>query len=428
MPDKCQPIRDEIEGIEKSIELAQEELKTASGAVKAYLILLIKQIQAQLAQKNEDLKDCETSPEPPLKDPRVFGSEITQGLPEYELIAGKDTLARVFVGVPEQVVLSVSAPSTQVAQTKAMHFDLPPFGQSKLDFAILHVIGPRGIDFEVPGQMSTGVFTNLSQSFSEEDNVNFYIDGFQLPHVGTYQFSARFYRGGKLVGTLRLGQRMFHATKDLRILIVVDGGPPGTWVMPTAAWNTLFGALTYVNRNFPVRTGVGPLDGDQTLGLRYAIDPTPFDPDFPGWGPVRQRLNEFNDQQAADGKPDRAEHILTVRTQQPFEGPLGGTGDPGPGGSVAGVTLNVNPPADDVFATLISQEIGHNFLGSQHTPDPDIDAPTAFNLLNRRAITAPRSIMFSFYTGNTNAQSLFLSKDWSNIRQGLLTKDSTGPV
>ena len=344
-------------------------------------------------------------------------------------MAGKDTLARVFIGAREQVVLALSESNSAPYDAVQSLYDVPLFVQSTLDYASLHVTGPDGVDFEVPGQMSTGIFTNLSQRYSEADNVNFYVGGSQVPFVGTYEFTARFYRKGSLVGTLPMGNSVFHDTKDLRILIVVDGGPPGTWVMPTAAWNTLFGALTYVNRNFPIRTGVGSLNGDQTLGLRYAIDPTPFDPGFGAplnWGPAHNRLQEFNDQQAADGRPDRAEHILTVRTQQSFEGPLGGVGEGGPGGEVAGVTLNVNPPADDTFATLISQELGHNF-GAGHTSSPDITAPSAFNLLDRRAVTQPRSIMFGIYSGNTNPQSFFLPEDWSIIRKRLLTKDATGP-
>ena len=87
----------------------QEELKTAAGALKQALIFLIKQTQAEIAEKEGELKECEAVAEPPLSDPKIFGSEITQGLPEYELVAGKDTLARVFVGAKQPVVLPVAA-------------------------------------------------------------------------------------------------------------------------------------------------------------------------------------------------------------------------------------------------------------------------------------------------------------------------------
>ena len=428
MSDPCQSIADQIQHLEQLIDQLHEELKFASGPEKSRLIFELKKTLSLLGQKRKDLEACQQAPhDPPVRDPHIFGMEVTQGLPDYELVAGKDTLARIFVGAPQPEIILASETNTEAGftlgrTTATLHFDLPPLYQSTLDFALLHVEGPGGIDFDVPAQMPTGVFTNLSKSYSEENNVNFYIDGAHLSRVGSYRFSASLYRNGDRIGSVSLGSHRFHPTKDLRLLIVVD-----TWPMPTAAWNTLFEALRYVQRNFPVRAGLGPLDGDQSHGLRYAIDPVPFDPDFPGWGPVRQRIQAFNDQQQAQGKPDRAEHILTVRTQQPGESPLGGVGEAGPGGVVSGVTLNVNPAADDVFATLICQEIGHNFLGSAHTPDPGINAPAAFNMVDRRTITDPRSIMFAFYTQSTNEQALFLPDDWKAIREGLLAKESTGP-
>ena len=150
----------------------------------------------------------------PLRDPRVFASEITQGLPDYELVAGKDTLARVFIGAREQVVLALSESNSAPYDAVQSLYDVPLFVQSTLDYASLHVTGPDGVDFEVPGQMSTGIFTNLSQRYSEADNVNFYVGGSQVPFVGTYEFTARFYRKGSLVGTLPMGNSVFHDTKD----------------------------------------------------------------------------------------------------------------------------------------------------------------------------------------------------------------------
>ena len=430
MADKCEQIRTEIGILESLIDSIDDQLEnTRDPKIGGELRRQRKLFFSALQQRKTDLESCTAEPEtPPLQDPRIFGSEVTQGLSGYELVAGKDTLARVFVGRRPDLVLSVvdTSDSSQYDAARAMHFDLPPFDRapffgSRLDFAALRITGPNGLDIEVAGDLGDGLFSNFTKRFSEDDNVNFYIEGRQLPAAGQYSFDARFYRNGQLVGTHALGRHRFFPTKDLRLLIVVD-----TWPMPTAAWNTLFESLNYVHRNFPVRAGIGPLDGDQTAGLRYLIDPVPFDPDFPGWMPVRQRLDAFNAQQQSNGKSDRAEHILTVRVQQDFEGPLGGVGESGPGGRVSGVTLNVNPPADDVFATLICQEIGHNFLGSAHTPDPSIAEPAAFNLLDREAIGSPRSIMFGSYTGNRNTDSLFLPADWNKIRAGLMDKNATG--
>ncbi|MGB3592958.1 MAG: hypothetical protein WA994_02190 [Ornithinimicrobium sp.] len=56
-----------------------------------------------------------------------------------------------------------------------------------------------------------------------------------------------------------------------------------------------------------------------------------------------------------------------------------------------------------------------------------IDEPSAFNLLDRTGITAPRSIMFGVYTGTPSEDGLFLPPDWKRIREGLLDTGSTGP-
>lgn len=420
MSDQCEQIRDQIRALEQQVDSLQEELKTAAGALKQSLIFLIKQTQAEIAEKEAELNACEAVAHPPLSDPKVFGFEITQGLPEYELVAGKDTLARVFVGAKQPVVLPIAATDFNVKKLslpKGLHFDVPPYGSSRLDFATLHVSGPGGLSFEVPGQMS-GLFTNTSKSFSEEDNVNFYIAGDLLSHVGSYSFMARFYRDGTLVGTNGLGSNRFTDTKDLRLLITVD-----TFPMPVEAWSTVFRALEFLQRNMPVRSGIAPTDSDLSAGLRFYVDPVPFDPDWPAWGSVAQRFTEFNQQQAANSKPDRADKVMTVRTQQTGEGLLGGTAQMP--GKISGVVLNVNPPGDSYFATIVSQEIGHNFnLG--HSQNSLIPAASAFDLLNRKSLSAARNIMFN--PVGSNEVCLFSAQDWSTVRQGLLQLDSTGPA
>ncbi|MBL4576633.1 MAG: hypothetical protein JKY51_11170, partial [Opitutaceae bacterium] len=224
----------------------------------------------------------------------------------YELVAGKNTLVRVFLGydipVLQQAMALTQSPgkienNDSVNEIKSMHFDFPPFdlptiGVSKLDFVSLRIRGPKGIDVEIPGSLGDGKFDQFSKSYSEKDNANFYIDGSQFPVSGNYRFDVQFFRKGLLVGTHKLDNCQFHKTKDLRVLIIVD-----TWAMPVEAWNTLFESLEYVQRNFPIRSKIGPLDGDQTVGLRYKIIPKPFDVDFPGWAPVRTLLNEFNAKQ-----------------------------------------------------------------------------------------------------------------------------------
>lgn len=323
----------------------------------------------------------------------IFGSEINQGIPDYEAVAGKDTLVRLFVGARN-------------ASTPA-----------RLDFASLKVTGPDGSEFTIAGQMSTGEFSNISQSYDETDNVNFYIPGNLLSRVGSYQFKTIFYRDGSSVLNRSLGKKTFNATKDLRLLIVVD-----TWPMPVNAWNTLTKTLKYVSRNFPIRSGIGPMDGDRTLGLRFAIDPVPLDPDWPEWGPVRKKLTAFNNNQATNGRPDRADKIITVRTQQPSEPPLGGVGEMP--GNVSGVTLNLYPPGDSYFASVVCQEIGHN-LGLAHSQNATITAGPAFDLLNRKSRPSPRSIMFNPVVDSD--YTFFRPDDWKAIREGLVRLNSTGP-
>ncbi|WP_372911592.1 hypothetical protein [Salinigranum sp.] len=425
MTKHCDQIRDQIRELEEKAEWLQTLGLTSLG-----LVFLVKQVQAEIAEREAELKECDPQESPALSDPKVFGSEVTQGLPEYELVAGKDTLARVFVGAKQPVVLPLAesestdeygSPSAEsqfggLSFPDGSHFDVPVHGSSQLDFATLTISGPGGLNFEVPGQMSEH-FTNTAKSLSEEDNVNFYIDGDQVARVGSYRLVARFYRDGILVGTNDLGTHRFNDTKDLRLLITVD-----TFPMSVEAWSTVFDALEFLQRNMPVRAGIAPMDSDLSAGLRFYVDPEPFDPDWPAWGPVKQRFTGFNQEQAANGSPDVADKVMTVRTQQTQEGPLGGTAQMP--GDVSGVVLNVNPPGDSYFATIVSQEIGHNFdLG--HAQDPQIPAESAFDLLHRKSLSAARNVMYN--PVGSNEFCLFSAQDWSTLRKGLLQLNSTGP-
>lgn len=427
MRDNYQQIRAEIKLLESEISCIDDKLKIpTSRFIENNLRIERERIHLFLQQHKDSLAESVVANEEPrLTYPAVLGSEVTQGLSDYELVAGKDTLARVYLGnrqlLENPISFSTMSGDGKSDAPKAMHFDLPSLDMNKyfgppLDFAALTINGPNGLEIEIPGELGDGKFSNYWKSYSETDNVNFYIDGSQLPKSGRYTFTARFYRSGQLVGTHELGQHQFHPTKDLRVLIVVN-----TWPMTAAAWSALFTALQYIQAKFPIRAGIGPLDGNQTAGLRYLIDPRPFDSGWPEWIPARARLETFNADQAARGKPDRADFLLIVRTQQDFEGLLGGTG----GGHIAGVVLNVNPPYDDVFATLISQEIGHTFI-NEHTPDPEISAVNAFNMKDRTAIANPVSIMYGTYSDSKNTDSLFLPADWRKIRLGLMEGNSTG--
>jgi hypothetical protein len=413
---ECDSIARDVSRLHQQVVKLRSQIAEAQGPAKRILGSMLRVAESQLAIRKADLEAC-LSERKPLRNPRVLGFEVNQGLPDYELVAGKDTLFRVFLGVPDDVL----APPSIAAAGGPIVINDPVFRTSRLDYASLSVTRPDGVTFEIPADLDDGKITNFTRSYDEDDNANFYAEGAQLNRPGTYEVVAHFYREESLVGIVDLGQHTFHPTKDLRLLIVVD-----TWPMSTAAWNTLFGALRHVQRAFPVRAGIGPLNSDRRRGLRYEIDPIPFDPDFPEWGPLRARFAEFNQSQQALGHPDRAEHILSVRTQQPGEPPRGGVGAAGPGASVAGVVLNVEPSGDRTFATLISQELGHNFLGAAHTPDPEILTAAAFDLVGRRSISRPQSIMYGYYSGTVSEDGLFLPSDWSTIRNGLMDTTSTG--
>jgi len=81
--------------------------------------------------------------------------------------------------------------------------------------------------------------------------------------------------------------------------------------MPAAVWNTLSEVVKHVHRAFPVRAGIGRLNGGLVCGLRYAIDPNPFDPGFLAGVPLRQRFAEFNAAQLAQD-PARAARSYVI--------------------------------------------------------------------------------------------------------------------
>jgi hypothetical protein len=422
-------IRDQIRVLEQKIDGAQQELESAPGPEKENLVALILRSRAEIDQKQTDLKESQAALDPPLTDPRVFGSEITQGLVEYELVAGKDTLARVFLGYQKpRVQLFAAAEIGGVSLPAGFHFDEPWGGVSRLDYASLEVTHiPTGVRFEVPATMS-GEFSTPGRS--EDDNVNFYIDGRSLWRQGDYGFVARFYRDGSLVGTNSLGNRRFLKPAELRLLIKVNRDPP-----TDAAWDTLLRSLEFVQRNLPVRAGVAPMDSDLSAGLRFFIDPVPYDTgwgDAKKWAPAYAALDAFNAQQEQLGLPDRADQLLNWRMQRPGEMVVGGQADGptaegwrGGPGVVSGVQLQVFPPGDDFFASVISQELGHNLIPTggvnAHDPDRALASDTPFDLLNRRSLAEAHSIMFN-PVGTPSELRLFSPDHWSKIRRRLLER------
>ena len=409
-------LRKEIRELETRIDAARTELESVSDSSAEDLTARILSLESAKALKEGDLKLFDGVDEPPLADPRVLGWEATQGLVEYELVAGKDTLVRVFVSSRE-LLLPTAASAFELP--RSFHFSDAYELVSRLDYASLEVIAPNGSRFRVPATMS-GEFT--SASMSEEDNVNFYIAGDQLSRTGTYEFVARFYRDGLLVGTNPLGTRQFLETGDFMLLIKVN-----TYPMSDAGWDAVLMALEFLQRNLPVRAGVAPMDSDVSAGLRYFIDPRPYDPGWPERTNARLAFSFFNLTHGLFGG-DRAHMLMNVREQQPnqpsqpgaAEGPVdGGTGQ------FLGVQLQKYPPGDEFFAAVVSQEIGHNLIPIEpHTLDPVIQTSSAFDLLNRRAIPEARTVMHNPVNGNLNEISMFEPNHWSRMRNNLVALNS----
>jgi hypothetical protein len=344
-------------------------------------------------------------------------------LVEYELVAGKDTLVRVFVRARGPITLPANLSGLGAP---GLDFDGLDGLVSRLDYASLEVKAPNGARFRVPATMS-GRF--LLPSRSEQDNVNFYLDGDQLTPTGTYEFVARFYREGQLVGTNSLGTRNFLQTGDLRLLIKVN-----TWPMSDEGWDTVLMALKYLQRNLPVRAGLAPMDSDVSAGLRYYIDPRPYDPGWtqkPKWANAKLALTVFNRFGLPFGRGDRAHMLMNVREQQPGQpqapGSSEGSVNGGPG-KICGVQIRTDPPGGDhFFATVVGQEIGHNLIPfDSHTVDPIIQTSSAFDLLNRRAVPEARTIMYSAVAGASFANEIcFYEPDhWSAMRKNLIALNS----
>ncbi len=272
-------------------------------------------------------------------------------------------------------------------------------------------------------------FSNPGQSFSEFHNVNFYVPGEQLSREGRYSLMAEFYREGQIIARRQLGVFQFRRTKDIRLLVVVENGSNREKPMTHEAWTAVQDALEVLGRRFPVRNGVGPLDGFQSNGLRYRINPDPLSVGFDGGSIVEgaameQILDEFNERQAVRQRPDRADHILSVRiAQNPSDAGFGNQQ-----GRLASMVYWPNNPGR--FPSLVCQEVGHLFgasvlAPSRHSPNLIISDPSAFDLVNRRAIPSPRVFMAGLPPDPADLPDFYASDcmfevpDWNAVRLAL---------
>ena len=161
MPDACQLIRDEILKLQATIAQLQDQLDPSPPQRKNLLLERIRRLKQLLTHTRQELDACEAGAVLPKTWARIYGSEINQGLRTYKLIAGKDTLVRVFIGAS----IIAQAPAIDPSLRKLLpkgdrarrgrgsrnpltpgEILTPSFAirPAAIDSAILHVNGPMG--------------------------------------------------------------------------------------------------------------------------------------------------------------------------------------------------------------------------------------------------------------------------------------------
>jgi hypothetical protein len=411
---------------------------------------------------------------------RVFEAEVNQGLAGYSLVAGKDTLVRVFVGL--------EAP-------------LGPVAPLIIDRAELDVAPVFGSPLTLTDSVITNPITNIVQRYGETSNVNFYLPSLS---PGSYTFAARLFHGTRLLKSVDLGKvYSVTATKDVRLLFVRPADIKESLFEHPVDGPTLVNVLATFSRVFPIRRGIGKIDtttdgsGDKTSGLRTfeyldGVDGVTLG----AGGQLDAILYNFNAKLSIKGPPDCAylidlRRVLCVPSEvEPFDqadnvvgffrsagppkcdpdlicppgdyelGKSGGQAFMNAKASVLSIGKNGTDPG-----MILAQEVGHNYglvdpsesNSNKDACDDDPNTPeiqcfhsknflvsdlTAFNLRLRKSIapralttppnpadyvscpaaplpnlfTAPTSVM-SF--GNHNECVLFETFDWEWLRDGL---------
>jgi hypothetical protein len=391
---------------------------------------------------------CGTRGQPPCPGLQVFEQEVNQGLRSYSLVAGKDTLVRVFVGVEPSIIDEATL---------------------IIDRVELEVIPESGSPFTLTDPVVTNPVSNTTQQFLENANVNFYLEGSLLP-AGAYKFKARLFHGTSLLREVDFGTiYSFAATKDVRLLFVRPKDIPKSLFEDPTDGPTLQHALATFSRLYPVRKGIGEIDtskdgsGDHTSGLRIfdyidGVEGVSVDPPTI----MNAILYSFNAKLTIKGpleceydiearrviclpssitRFDQADKIVGVFRSGDAHGPscIGFIPDGIPDyvqgcdggraplpGSASLLSIAKHPPFALQAGMILAQEVGHNFGlvalgqpnsdGSGHSVNSSISDPTAFNLKHRTAISMPNSVM-SFISPDDGA--LFETVDWNFLRDQL---------
>jgi hypothetical protein len=176
----------------------------------------------------------------------ILGTEVNQGLPDYPLAAGKTTLIRVYTAS------TISGEPVRVTSAQ---------------LEVTANVGGITRTFAKQAVISTPIFSNDTKQFGENQNVNFYLLGNEIP-AGTYTFVARLMDQDRLLQIVSFDQNfVFSRTDDLRILLVL----PDLFLYerPLAEVATLWDYLDDLARILPVRDNWGLL-GD-AAGLQIAL-------------------------------------------------------------------------------------------------------------------------------------------------------------
>jgi ligand-binding sensor domain-containing protein len=376
----------------------------------------------------------------PLRNDNTCGAsndagalEFNQGLPSsrYPLVAGKATLVRVYVG---------SAADGSYAA---------------VDSGLQTIVGPGGL-FARAAQIPQHEFNNTVRVFSEGYNVNFYLDGSEIPLSGSYSFAVKLKLGNTVVYNASIS-KTFQATRDLRLFTVKWGSNPTSREL-----TALQKAMATISRVYPMRSGIGPLDIDRTRGLRFDIAPgwTPIparyyggSPPGPqvicdqsdgsaGFGYIADVMDDsrvaYNILHSDNGQPDRYDDSAGFIPWRLHPGPNIGCAYPGTFAYVNVTGLGTHPTLGEMSGAVASQEIAHNFGlvamtsptsdGTYHSTDETIDDPRAFNIATRTALTETHAVMQATCCEDVESIDtvLFEPVDFAPLITGLRQLASTG--
>ena len=194
----------------------------------------------------------------------------TSGTVFYDLVAGKDTLARaqLYTVGATRTIAAASCQFQQITQRNTSDAYVPVSGR--------------------PLRVQAAAFNpsptlNIAPNsvFSGGPTIDCWIPGTQLAEAGDYRFELRVQVTGASDQTIPLGTRRFLPTADLRVYL-------HRWVNTNSSGSRTWGedinrnipiAMLEANRMYPVRTGTGLLNetgqaSSQSTGLRYLVNPT----------------------------------------------------------------------------------------------------------------------------------------------------------